>query len=647
MQEVLTSRIDANGATTTLQYDKLNRIGSKHYSSGAPGDIAFCYDGDTAVVHGGSPDWSCDAAPTGTANLVGRLTMVRNPASTTRFSTYDSWGRITSSKQTTQSVNYTFAYSYDASGDLLTEGYPNSGRTITYTYDKIGRTATVIGVIGTTNTNYASIPLPPSSGYAAQGAIQKMTLGGLTEQTCFNARLQPIVIRQLSGTATTPCGTGGSDVLRLSYGYSATNNNGNLATQTIKYAATTFTQSYGYDVVNRLTCANEVASPTGVTCGTGTPNWSQAYSYSSAANRWVSANTGLTLSGFTPVAGSVYDNLNRMNGSSAVYDSAGNQKQIGGYAFLYDAENKMTSSTVNSATATYSYDGQGQRVMKQSGGTTTVYVYDAQGGLAQEYANGAVPAPPCSPTCYLMADNLGSTRLLVDGSGIPKEKHDYLPFGEEIPSGIDGRDMNWGGPDPTQKFTGKEREGSEAANEDYFGARYFSGAQGRFTTVDPVFATASLFDPQSWNGYAYVLNNPHTFVDTDGHLPILAVTALVGAGIGGTVGAVREIVAERETGTGTLSAGRIGTAFAGGALTGGIAGLTLGIGTGADSHLELSWPRQLTLLPRLLEMLHRTVSTMHLDFLLQKSMQTNSRIHWWTPRALVWAGGWPRSSRIN
>jgi hypothetical protein len=44
---------------------------------------------------------------------------------------------------------------------------------------------------------------------------------------------------------------------------------------------------------------------------------------------------------------------------------------------------------------------------------------------------------------------------------------------------------------------------------DYFGARYFASAQGRFTSPDEIFADQSEGDPQSWNLYAYV-RNPST-----------------------------------------------------------------------------------------------------------------------------------------
>ncbi|MEW5980609.1 MAG: RHS repeat-associated core domain-containing protein [Acidobacteriota bacterium] len=48
------------------------------------------------------------------------------------------------------------------------------------------------------------------------------------------------------------------------------------------------------------------------------------------------------------------------------------------------------------------------------------------------------------------------------------------------------------------KFTSKERDAE--SNLDYFGARYISGAQGRFTSTDPV--AGSIFNPQSLNLYA-------------------------------------------------------------------------------------------------------------------------------------------------
>ena len=75
------------------------------------------------------------------------------------------------------------------------------------------------------------------------------------------------------------------------------------------------------------------------------------------------------------------------------------------------------------------------------------------------------------------------------------------------------------------RYTGKERD-SESGN-DYFEARYYSSAMGRFMSPDwsakeePV-PYAKLDNPQSLNLYSYTLNNPLILVDTDGHELIVA-----------------------------------------------------------------------------------------------------------------------------
>ena len=55
-----------------------------------------------------------------------------------------------------------------------------------------------------------------------------------------------------------------------------------------------------------------------------------------------------------------------------------------------------------------------------------------------------------------------------------------------------------------------QRTGCKVGGEtglDYFGARYYSGAQGRFTSPDPIyFQSEMLLDPQHWNLFAYVGN---------------------------------------------------------------------------------------------------------------------------------------------
>jgi len=51
---------------------------------------------------------------------------------------------------------------------------------------------------------------------------------------------------------------------------------------------------------------------------------------------------------------------------------------------------------------------------------------------------------------------------------------------------------------------------------DYFGARYYAGTQGRFTSPDPLLASGETYNPQSWNRYSYLLNNPLRLIDPTG-----------------------------------------------------------------------------------------------------------------------------------
>lgn len=68
---------------------------------------------------------------------------------------------------------------------------------------------------------------------------------------------------------------------------------------------------------------------------------------------------------------------------------------------------------------------------------------------------------------------------------------------------------------PTARFSGKERDAESGL--DYFGARYFSSPQGRFTSPDPLYFQAEMLsDPQRFNLYAYTRNNPLKFVDPTG-----------------------------------------------------------------------------------------------------------------------------------
>jgi RHS repeat-associated protein len=111
---------------------------------------------------------------------------------------------------------------------------------------------------------------------------------------------------------------------------------------------------------------------------------------------------------------------------------------------------------------------------------------------------------------YYHQDAVGSVRVVTDANGQIVERYDYLPFGEPWTAAPTGTE--------TRRFGGKERDGETAF--DYFGARYYASQSGRFTTVDPVVdIERALVEPQLWNRYAYVVNNPFRYVDPDGRDP--------------------------------------------------------------------------------------------------------------------------------
>jgi RHS repeat-associated protein len=64
------------------------------------------------------------------------------------------------------------------------------------------------------------------------------------------------------------------------------------------------------------------------------------------------------------------------------------------------------------------------------------------------------------------------------------------------------------------RSTGKERDAETGL--DYFGARYLSSPQGRFTSPDPLLNSGRPDNPQSWNRYSYTFNNPLRFTDPTG-----------------------------------------------------------------------------------------------------------------------------------
>ena len=223
---------------------------------------------------------------------------------------------------------------------------------------------------------------------------------------------------------------------------------------------------------------------------------SETNNYDSFGNRWVTTVRGLVTDPLTP-AGPGWFSAASIQMTGVPYDAAGNQIQFNPCTLRYDAEGRVVSATsAANGSAVYAYDGEGRRVKKiVNGNATTVYVYDGLGRLAAEYGAGSGG----SGLEFLTEDHLGSVRLVTGALGNVIRRHDYRPFGQDL-SGVNGRGPKYGNFENVKRFTGKERDAETGL--DYFGARYMSSAQGRFTSPDKPFADQTALDPQSWNLYS-------------------------------------------------------------------------------------------------------------------------------------------------
>jgi RHS repeat-associated protein len=504
-------KTDARNIVTTFEYDELNRIETRTYSDGTPA-VTYTYD---------------------TASLgVGRLANVSSSISNYSYTQYNELGRVKNAVQSTDGVSYPMSYEFNLAGALTSQTY-SSGRVLKIEYDTAGRIAgmkneaTGLYYAGASSTDQAN-----RLQYSSTNRLQAMKLGnGLWEHTNFNSRSQPVQIGLGTSTAD-------SSRLRVDYAYGVlvngvldvTKNNGNVQSQTITLPELTLNQSYSYDELNRLESAQETNG--------ATPVWKQTYSYDPFGNRMFDADTGnTTLPQITPqnqasTNPAISQINNRISTAGYRYDLAGNLEcdpnhpcgsgELYPPYYEYDAENRIKTAAGGSTSggSNYAYDGDGRRVKKIVGGAQirkVVFVYNVAGQLVAEYSD---TQPSVGGTSYLTADSLGTPRVITNANGSVIGRHDYQPFGEEVPASYGGRSDVVGYPASDtvrQQFTSKERDTETGL--DHFGARSYSYTLGRFASVDPVMKSASIGDPQSFNRYTYVLNSPLVLDDPDGRCP--------------------------------------------------------------------------------------------------------------------------------
>ena len=497
----LASKTDARSITTTIGYDALNRPTSKSYND-TPQTPTITYYYDNQTLPSGAPSYTRGYS-------VGRLVAVTyGGTSAGSYYGFDALGRVITKYQQTDSINYLLDSSYNLANAVTSVTYPSvpgasDRRTVNFSYDSAAR----LSLLSSSATTYAPAATVSSIGYSAYNALKTETYGNnLIHAISYNNRLQATEIKL--GTSGNP-----TSVISLTYNYGTTNNNGNVLSHGYSGGGLSYTQSFGYDSLNRLTNSSESGS-----------SWSQTNVYDRYGNRQIDYGGGsynLTFSSST----------NRITTSGYSHDSAGDLTNDTIHFYNFNAENKIIK--IDSVSA-YIYDGEGQRVRKLVGENTR-FVYGvggeliaefdgSNGNLRKEYIYGGGSLITIEPTAvnsngtrYTVSDHLGSPRVVTNSAAGVVSRHDYMPFGEELGSGVGGRttSIGFGVVDGIrQKFTSKERDIETGL--DYFGARYFANTQGRFTSTDPLLASGRTANPQSWNRYSYVLNNPIRLIDPSG-----------------------------------------------------------------------------------------------------------------------------------
>jgi len=501
------SKLTSTGVKTviTYGYDALNRLVNKEYNDGTPG-VGYYYD---------------QPSPWGLGqyehNYIGRLTqtgvfLTNGTSLAGSVNSYDAMGRIVYQWQCTpsdcgKSGTY-FAYTYDLLGDLVTSYNNTDNITYTNSYNAADELTEVQSALGSQSPNM----LVTYSNFTAFQEPKQVAYGnGIANSFWYDQRLRLYGFSYATGFPAL-----------YTYGILNGSTNGYAPDNEILFSSDSVNGNwaYTYDDFGRL----QTASCTSSNCpnATGSGGYDIAYSYDRFGNRWTESAISGGFNGIQPQY--EFNANNQIDVSGVTYDGAGNVLAAGvgiGDTFTYDAENRISTGTFDSAS--YVYDAFGNRVSSTVNGQESDFLHDLEGRTIDQYTlNGtqttvmrseayAGPQHIVSYTngspVFENGDWLGTARLRSNTTGGVVESCTSLPFGEDLTcSTSDVSPMH---------FTGKERDSESGL--DNFGFRYYASSMGRFMKPDESLVYWDRSNPQSLNLYEYALNNPTSNTDDDGH----------------------------------------------------------------------------------------------------------------------------------
>jgi len=295
---------------------------------------------------------------------------------------------------------------------------------------------------------------------------------------------------------------------------------------------------YAYDELSRLKRADTLT----------TPAHTETFTYD------VYGNLTEHVDGSSTTSSPVEDpNTNRLAWSAAhpyTYDAAGNLTADYNATYAYDPVGMLREKDYGSNQEFYIYTASDERIGVKYGtssGSPTIWsIRDFSGNVLRQYEGhdqspqmawlwvedyvyrdgqllAAERVPEEGGRRHFHLDHLGSPRLVTGSDSKEMSEHDYEPFGlesnyQETAGGFDREDP--------KRFTGHERDYAAPPDSpasayylDYMHARFYAPSAGRFLSVDPMLnLKTTISNPQAWNRYAYVRNNPLGFVDPTGRV---------------------------------------------------------------------------------------------------------------------------------
>jgi RHS repeat-associated protein len=277
--------------------------------------------------------------------------------------------------------------------------------------------------------------------------------------------------------------------------------------------------------------ADDLSRLASVSCGGA---WAQTFAYDAFGNiakggssSYAAAYNAITnqvSSGISPLP--TYDaNGNQLKStglSSITWNAAGQPATVtalsgGPIGGTYDALGRLVETAQGSVYTQFVFSPAGAKMAVVQGGTLTKETIPLPGGETAVYN--------ASGLNYIRhTDWLGSSRLATTWAHAVYSKEAYAPFGETY---------NEAGT-PDRSFTGQDQDtvtGSTGTGIYDFLFRKYDPSAGRWLSPDPAgWSVVDQTDPQSFNRYAYVENQPLSLVDPNGEWYCFAGTSSDGGG---------------------------------------------------------------------------------------------------------------------